>query len=331
MKPKRISIALCTYNGEKYLKDQLDSIAFQTRLPDELVVCDDRSRDRTAEIVEAFASAVRFPVSLTVNERTLGSSKNFEKAITLCQGDIIALCDQDDVWYPEKLRRLEEVFDVSPYVGAVFTDAQVVDERLNPIGYSLWQATGFGSWGQRRLVMGKAFDVLLRRNVVTGSTMAFKKNFKELILPIPENYVHDAWIGILISAVAKLVALPEPLIKYRQHDRNQIGAASPGIKRQLNTTLKLSDRSVYLKEANYYNEVKRRLQQAGETIISPDLFEKLEAKIDHLRFRAAVHDYSLSARCFLVFRELVKLKYHRYSGGFKSAARDIFPNTLSRG
>jgi len=331
MKTKRISIALCTYNGEKYLEDQLESIAFQTRLPDELVVCDDRSSDRTIEIIESFASTAKFPVCLTVNKRTLGSTKNFEKAIRLCQGDIIALSDQDDVWHPEKLMRLECTFAEKSNVGAVFTDAQVVDERLIPLGYSLWKSAGFGGREQRRLAEGGAFDVLLRRNVVTGSTMAFRSDFKNLVLPIPENHVHDAWIAIIISAVAKVAALPEPLIKYCQHARNQIGAANPGIKRQLNTTFKLCDRSVYLREADLYNEVRERLRRAGETSVSSDLIVKLDAKIDHLHFRAAIHDHSMASRCIRVVRELVKLKYHRYSDGLKSAARDILPNRLPWG
>ncbi|HOM03757.1 MAG TPA: glycosyltransferase family 2 protein, partial [Acetivibrio sp.] len=275
MKPQRISIALCTCNGEKYLREQLDSIEFQTRLPDELVVCDDASSDHTVEIIEAFASTVLFPVHLTINKKNLGSTKNFEKAIGLCRGDIIVLSDQDDVWYPEKLRRLEAVFSGSSQIGAVFTDAQVVDEQLNPLGYSLWQSVGFGGREQRRLADGKAFDVLLRRNVVTGCTMAFRSEFKDMVLPIPEKHVHDAWIAIIISAIAKVVALPEPLIKYRQHARNQIGAANPGIRRQLNTTFKLCDRSVYLREADFYNEVKQRLRRAGETSVSSDLTVKL--------------------------------------------------------
>ncbi|WP_324363866.1 glycosyltransferase family 2 protein, partial [Acetivibrio sp.] len=253
----------------------MDSIEFQTRLPDELVVCDDASSDHTVEIIEAFASTVLFPVHLTINKKNLGSTKNFEKAIGLCRGDIIVLSDQDDVWYPEKLRRLEAVFSGSSQIGAVFTDAQVVDEQLNPLGYSLWQSVGFGGREQRRLADGKAFDVLLRRNVVTGCTMAFRSEFKDMVLPIPEKHVHDAWIAIIISAIAKVVALPEPLIKYRQHARNQIGAANPGIRRQLNTTFKLCDRSVYLREADFYNEVKQRLRRAGETSVSSDLTVKL--------------------------------------------------------
>src|SRR6266550_1879624 len=130
---------MCTYNGSLYLREQLDSIMRQTRLPDELVICDDCSVDETRQIIEDFASVAPFPVHLHVNEQNLGSTKNFEKAISLCEGDAIALADQDDVWNPFKLDRIETVLNSSPKVGLVFSDAEVVDEKLKPLGYNLWQ------------------------------------------------------------------------------------------------------------------------------------------------------------------------------------------------
>src|SRR6266704_3029265 len=102
----QISIALCTYNGARFLPEQLESIAAQTRLPDEMVVCDDRSADETTDIIRTFAKNALFPVRLEINEQKLGSTKNFEKAIRLCHGEIIAPADQDDVWNPQKLSKL---------------------------------------------------------------------------------------------------------------------------------------------------------------------------------------------------------------------------------
>ncbi|SDY91484.1 glycosyltransferase [Nitrosomonas sp. Nm58] len=96
-----ISIAMCTYNSEAHLQEQLDSVANQTRLPDELVICDDCSTDRTEDIVRAFVNIAPFKVNFSVNEKRLGSTANFEKAICMCQGDIIALADHDDICYPQ--------------------------------------------------------------------------------------------------------------------------------------------------------------------------------------------------------------------------------------
>src|SRR5262249_10160572 len=105
MRPK-ISIALCTYNGAKYLSSQLESYLAQTCLPDEVVVCDDCSQDETVTILNDFAIRAPFPVRILVNDQNLGSTKNFEKSISLCSGEIIFLSDQDDVWMPNKIERV---------------------------------------------------------------------------------------------------------------------------------------------------------------------------------------------------------------------------------
>src|SRR5215217_714545 len=104
----KFSVAMCTYNGARFVAEQLASIAAQTRPPDELVVCDDRSTDATIAYVREFARTAPFPVRIFENEKNVGSTKNFERALELCEGDFIAFGDQDDVWLPEKLRKLED-------------------------------------------------------------------------------------------------------------------------------------------------------------------------------------------------------------------------------
>src|SRR5438552_15532105 len=125
----QISVALCTYNGARCLTEQLASRATQAKLPDELVVCDDESTDESAEIVRNFARNVRFPVRLEVNERNVGSIKNFEKAIGLCRGEIGALADQDDVWKDQKLSKLCIALQENPRAGYAFSNAELIDER----------------------------------------------------------------------------------------------------------------------------------------------------------------------------------------------------------
>ena len=129
-----ISVALCTYNGERFLSRQLTSIQQQTISPYELIVCDDCSTDSTIEIVRAFAASVAFPVRITRNEHNLGFVANFERAIRLCRGDLIALCDQDDIWYPIRLERSLEEFTADPEVGFVFSDADIIDDQDQPDG-----------------------------------------------------------------------------------------------------------------------------------------------------------------------------------------------------
>src|SRR5262245_47180770 len=133
LRSMRLSIALCTYNGAVYLKEQLDSLAAQTRMPDELVISDDRSTDDTLRLIEEFAATAGFPVRLSVNESNLGIAKNVEKAISLCRGDVILLSDQDDVWHADKLETVEGIFEVKPQLSLVFSNAELVDETLKPL------------------------------------------------------------------------------------------------------------------------------------------------------------------------------------------------------
>jgi glycosyltransferase involved in cell wall biosynthesis len=220
---------MCTYNGAAYLSEQLESLATQTRAPDELIVCDDNSTDGgTAEIVRAFARNSPFEVRCSVNQKTLGSKMNFENAIARCKGDVIFLCDQDDVWSQNKLARVEAAFLAAPEAGFVFSDAQVVDENLQSLsnlcdGFKEKFPAAEPVW---------IFRSLLPVNLVTGATMAFRSTFRDLVLPIPSDTVfqHDAWIALIIGAVAPAVFLNEPLIKYRQHTTQQIGVSIPGTK-----------------------------------------------------------------------------------------------------
>ena len=177
-----LSVAMCTYNGARYLPEQLESIASQSSLPKELVVCDDGSTDGSIDIIKAFAREAPFKVSLHINSQRLGTTKNFEKAIDSCFGEIIALSDQDDFWSPDKLRLIQSQFCGSSRVGLVFTDAEIVDERLNSLGYRLWESVGFNKAKQSQANRGDLFRVLLKRNYVPGATLAFRTHFKNIIL-----------------------------------------------------------------------------------------------------------------------------------------------------
>ncbi len=138
-----ISVAMCTFNGARFLRAQLESIARQRRPPDELVICDDGSSDGSVEILREFAAGASFSIRIFCNEKNLGSTQNFEKAIQLCKGDLIALCDQDDIWLPEKLSRLLQIFEQDSSLGGVFSDADLINENSQEIGKRLWQVHKF--------------------------------------------------------------------------------------------------------------------------------------------------------------------------------------------
>jgi glycosyltransferase involved in cell wall biosynthesis len=322
MEKPELSIAMCTYNGSRFLGEQLDSIAVQSRLPDELVVCDDGSTDETVEILERFARRAPFVVRLEINPKNLGSTKNFEKAISLCRGEIIALADQDDVWYPNKLDLMQSTFLGRPSVGVVFSDADVIDENQVSLGFRLWTSAGFTPVWQKDVSSGLGTRVLLNRNVVTGATMAFLSKLRNLVLPIPENWVHDGWIALLVSVFADLALIREPLIRYRKHAGQQIGPAAYTLSERL-ARARRTGAEQYCTLAQQFMLAHDRLSISGDDSRVQAVLPQLEMKIKHLNTRAQMATHGVS-RLPRVLEELLLRHYHRYSDGWKSAAKDLW-------
>jgi glycosyltransferase involved in cell wall biosynthesis len=315
---------MITYNGASYVHEQLHSIASQSRLPDELIICDDGSNDGTPRILEMFAMKAPFPVRLVFNEKNLGYVKNSERAIRMCTGEIIFLADQDDIWLPEKVAYVEKVFSRFPRAGIVFSNAEIVDQHLRPLGYDLWQKADFNRSRQRRLAQGSAFEELLKGNVVYGTTMAFRSSFKGLILPISSNWDADEWIALLISSSAGLVALNYSLVKYRQHSNNLAGApkGTSTLREHLAKVRQPDRRVVYSNTAEQYALLRQRLREASRYGCNLKRVQLVEDKYKHLRSRAEM-DKGLFARVPKVLGELVTLRYHRCSGGWRAIIKDI--------
>ncbi|NOT48749.1 MAG: glycosyltransferase family 2 protein [Acidobacteria bacterium] len=330
----KISVALCTYNGAAYLQEQLDSIAAQTRPPDELVACDDASSDETRLILERFSASAAFDVQLFFNYKNIGLLKNFEQAIGKCSGEIIALSDQDDVWQPEKLSRFEHIFLDDPDTGLVFSNAIVTDEQLKSTGWKLWDMT-FKRRDRKRFAEGKTLEVLLEYNVVTGAAMAFRSRFRDAVLPfaVLTDFIHDGWISLVIATRAKLRFIDEPLIKYRQHSHQQLGAGlskwEMAIKERHGAYIE--NRLLALKRLDEIEQIFRGRNLLSGTDLSPDRLHVLIADrknhiaglIEHYKTRAALPDMRIS-RIPTVLSEIVNGRYHKFSQGFGSAAMDLF-------
>ncbi|WP_279134150.1 glycosyltransferase family 2 protein [Megasphaera elsdenii] len=213
-----ISVAMCTYNGEKFLEEQLNSIIHQSKQPDEIVICDDGSKDQTVEKAKEILSKWPGVSKIVENDHNLGYRMNFQKAISLCQGDIIFLSDQDDVWNEKKIEFVEQVFAAHPDVDMVFHDAELVDEQLNKLAPSFWQElsfhpNGFSAHPYKRLLLG---------NVVQGSACAFRSDVFTHAYPFPKEAVHDEWLALVAGLFGKIMPIAQPLMKYRQ-GHNQIG------------------------------------------------------------------------------------------------------------
>ena len=323
-----ISVAMCTYNGARYVQEQLESIAQQSRLPDDLIVCDDGSTDRTIEIVQRFAATVAFPVRLCVNDQNLGSTRNFEQAIGFCTGELIALSDQDDVWKPEKLELLEAEFVRRPDVGLVFADAEIVDERLRPVGRRMWNEVGFREREKALFKKGRALDVLLPGWSVTGATMAFRSKLRDLILPFPTDLpmIHDGWIAVMVAAVSEIAYIDKPLISYRQHSEQQIGAprqradsTEPPPTKLLKINLAASRAKNYGALVRITDAVAGRIRDRGNY---GQYGYRLERRRRHLQARMKLPANVLT-RFYVVLRELLTRRYSQFSNGIASAVKDL--------
>lgn len=318
----KISVALCTYNGERYLAEQLAGIVAQERLPDELVVHDDASTDGTVELLRRFVESAPMRVRLTVNPTRLGSRENFACAIVQCRGEIIVLADQDDIWRPEKIARLTQTLNARPDAGLVFGNAELIDGDGRPLGCDLWKTVGFQPAEQRRMAQGREVDVLLRHNVVTGATVAFRAEYRDLVLPIADGWVHDAWIALLIGAVARLAMVAEPLIHYRQHTAQQIGERKRSVFQDY-LRIRNRDAADFQQVAGCYAAARDRLAHHAESLRAPRVLDALQNKIEHFQSKAAMRR-SVPRRLRLIAGELCRRRYWAYSLGWKSLAQDLF-------
>ncbi len=213
----KISIALCTYNGERFLEKQLASLAKQTRLPDEVIVCDDGSKDRTLEILETWKKNVSFNVQIFKNEKNLNCSKNFEKSLSLCSGDVVFLCDQDDVWLPEKIERMTHCLQENPTVGVVYCSAEIIDVS--------GERTGISRQVISQCDIARAYQYFIspitsKHLNPPGCCCAIRGSVLKQILPFHFQFPHDAYIYLTAAALAEMVTLSDVLVLYRYHENN---------------------------------------------------------------------------------------------------------------
>ena len=220
---------------------------------------------------------------------------------------------------------IEAAFESHPRTGLVFSDAEIVDENLNATGRRMWNEVGFDVHKRKLVAHGRALDVLITGWTVTGATMAFRSEYKNLSLPIPTNIqmIHDGWIALTVAAVADVIMIDEPLIKYRQHERQQVGAPTASPKTPKAGTLEA------LKRSNPVMELHRILETLEQRLLDHrdefDCRKALSFAGDysrHLDARANLPERRLN-RVPTILRELLTWRYHEYANGFKSAAKDL--------
>lgn len=220
--------AVITYNGLKYLPEQLDSIVAQSRPVDHIVIADDGSTDGTLAFLETWSRQCKIPVTLIQNQGQRGLIQNFERAVSAVNADLIFSSDQDDVWLPNKVELMAALFEAQPELLLAHTDAILVDAQGKDLGTTLFGELEVTHAERQAIRSGDAFSVFCRRNLVTGATAAFRKSLLQLAQPLPPSILHDAWLAFMASAAGKMQLLDTPTIHYRQHGANVVGAKKLG-------------------------------------------------------------------------------------------------------
>lgn len=259
---EKVDILLATYNGEKYLKEQVESILNQTYQNIQIIISDDCSQDKTRQILREYEKNEK--IKVFYQEKNLGYVKNFEFLLKQVENNIYMLSDQDDVWKEEKVEKTVEKLK-QENLDLVFGDLEVVDENLNTICKSYNKYMHLNRKIEKHL---KNYHLQYMYNCMTGCTMASKKEFIEKILPFPTNskyMIHDYWIGLIIALNGKVGYLQTPYILYRQHGNNQVGVSKASHKfkkleqlRNLSIDIKLGIFETYVQNENIFPEELRK-------------------------------------------------------------------------
>ena len=318
----KVSIAMATYNGSKYIREQLDSFLSQTKLPDELVITDDCSTDDTVQIIKDFAMHSPFPVFISVNKKNLGYAGNFNAALEKTTGDLIFLSDQDDVWFPEKLEYITNIAEKNSEILIIMNDTVLTDELLNEVGLSKLQQIESAGMTIESFVM--------------GCCCAIRRELLNICLPIPAGFkAHDNWLVEFADSLNSRKIENKVLQYYRRHESNESQFIA-------NRTVKISRKDVLLESfKNIFDEKapqreRHSIEQLQILVLgikkanSSEKYEKslqkflydTEEKIKVKNKRFDMRKKTLVLRVPLVFINLYGGGY-KNTNGVKSVVRDI--------
>jgi glycosyltransferase involved in cell wall biosynthesis len=241
----KISVAFIVYNGAQYIRTQLDSILAQTHKVDEIIICDDVSSDNTKELLEEYKKKHPNLFFIHYNTKNIGPTKNIEKAIQACTGELILLADQDDYWEAHKVETIVKWFEQNPTMNGVFTNGTLINSKGELDNKcSLWDVMSFPYKtikSKTELNSNLKLYINTVENAITGATLAIRNNLPFLKQPFPiiKNLVHDRWLAINLAENYSLGILEDKLIHYRIHSAQAIGGMTENIEKyiELNANL----------------------------------------------------------------------------------------------
>jgi glycosyltransferase involved in cell wall biosynthesis len=318
-----ISVALATYNGQNFLRAQLDSIATQTRPPDELVITDDASIDATVREAEQFARTAPFQVHIHKNPARLGYRANFMRALSLCQGDLLALCDQDDVWAPTKLAVAEQAF-ADPDTLLFFHHAWLIDGEGASLGpAAIFDAPPYNPPLTRHsLINPFGFSMVFHRALLQFSDLwEGSKGTHESDSRMP----HDQWLYFLAAIFGAIAYSDQPLTQYRQHGANVYGFASTGgLRRRWQRALyRLTNHGPEYALLGQAARARAAILRACQTRLAGTWLERAEAGeraclrlADRLAMRAALYGEAPIWHRAAILARLYRDGAYAFDGGF---------------
>jgi len=320
-----VSVALATYNGELFIREQLESLTSQSLPPAEIVISDDSSSDRTLEIVRqvltpAWCDANGVSLRILENPQPLRAAHNFEQAVLACSQPFVALADQDDIWHPRKLETLARILQANPEALLVHSDARLVDHEAKPLGMTLTEGLRLSLAERAALATRNTLPAVIKRNLATGATMMFTRPLADLAFPLPEEEMHDGWLALVASLADGIIFHPEVLIDYRQHQANQIGGKPKSALESIATLL------------GSWRELRRGLETRNADLNAViarlgDLIPELNKELVRHRIRHNEWRISLpSSRLFRVWPVLVGFisgRYRRYGRQPHDVLRDL--------
>ena len=318
-----ISVAMCTYNGAQYIVEQLESMAAQTLLPAEIVVSDDGSTDGTVallkqtweRLVERNSEVRKVKLTVLTNKTSLGVTKNFEQAIAATTKSFIFLADQDDVWFPQRLE--VESAQLEAGAGFVFGDALLINESGQPLVKKLFEILTISS----REFMGmlsSPLKVLIKRNIVTGATAAFRRNIFENAGPFPTSWVHDEWLAMVAALSGEGFVITKPLIGYRQHSANQIGVEQ----KSFGTNLFKLRTAGSERNARLMARITSLSERASEVGASASSLSLIASSLKLQQARSA-YPRNRAIRWMPVLGQVLTGRYFRVSNGPRDVLRDL--------
>ena len=308
----KVSVAIAAYRGEKFIGELISSLFAQTMAPDEIVITDDSPDDLTENAVKAFDDP---RIIYHRNERQLKVNRNFEKAISLCRGEYIFLCDQDDIWLPDKIKTMVKSLDNAPDAAGIFCNSKVVNTDLKPLGFSLWQMRKFTPALQQKFKNGKQLAVFFKRITCSTHNIALRRSAVAKTLPLPEldPFYIDTFFGLNFAIANQWLICDRELTLYRVHTDNLSAPQNGNLLAQAALSVNARKQNSLLRTAEIATELITRFN----TSVDNKTLTALKNYRLHHQNRAA-YSKNIFCRFFQISRELFAGRYRKYSALYKA-------------